>query len=156
MTDHQTYIIPLDDIDLSRILKTWTWLTGEQKTVIALTKLGDALLKDDNDKLFFLNTGVGDLTLISERYLDFISGNLSSEIYEEVLLPKLVDELDKSEKALKAKQVYAFYKLPLIGGTYDKANIYALDLYKHYNLTGEIHLQLKDLPNGTAVEFEVK
>lgn len=156
MTDYNTYIIPLDDIDLSGILKTWIWLTGEDKTVIALTKSGDALLKDNDNKLHFLNTSVGELTMICENYLDFGAGKLDNDAYEEILLQNLVDELEKSGKVLKPKQVYAFYKLPLIGGDYNKENVYALDVYEHYSLTGEMHFQLKDLPDGTKVKFKVE
>ena len=154
MTNIKTYIISLDDIDLKRILETWTWLTGENKTVIALTKLGDALLKDTDNKLYFLNTGEGDLKTISENYMDFINAKLDNEVYEELFLPTLVDELNRNDKQLLPKQVYSFYKLPLLGGTYDTENIYVLNLYEHYNLTGEIHLQLKDLPDGTKINIK--
>ncbi len=153
MTDIKTYIISLGDIDLKRILETWTWLTGENKTVIALTKLGDALLKDTDNKLYFLNTAEGSLKIISENYLDFIDLKLDNEVYEELFLTKLVDELNRNYKLLSPKQVYSFYKLPLIGGTYDMENIYAVNLYEHYNLTGEIHLQLKDMPDGTKINI---
>jgi hypothetical protein len=108
MTNRNAYIIPLVDIDLSRILKTWTWLVGENKTVIALTKIGDALLKDSEDKLYFLNTGVGDFKILCENYLDFINGKLDNKIYEEVLLPALVNKLEKSNKALKPNKSMLF------------------------------------------------
>jgi hypothetical protein len=154
MLDYNKYIIPLDDIELNRILKTWTWLVGENKAVIALTKIGDALLKDTDNKLFLLNTRVGALTEISGNYLDFINGNLNKDLFNEILLPGFINTLE-SKIILKPKQVYCFIYLPLIGGDYIKENIYAGDVYEHYNLTGEIHLQLKNLPDGTEVEFKV-
>jgi hypothetical protein len=156
MYDLKAYTIPLDDLDLSRVLKTWNWLTGGNKTVIALTKLGDILLKDNQDRLFFLDTGKGKIEIIHEHYLDFVNGKLSNNVYEEILLTILVDKLRSNGKTLKSNQVYSFYKLPVIGGRYIVENIFPLDLYKHYGVTGEINLQLRDLPGGTKIEFKTR
>jgi hypothetical protein len=153
MTDRDAYLIPLQDIDLGAILKTWYWLIGEDKTMVALTKSGDALFKDNNNRLYFLNIGAGTVTTVADNYLDFANGKLSVDLYEELLLTGLVDDLVKSGKALKKNQVYSYIMLPILGGAYDTENMYPVNLYEHYQLTGEIHFQLKDLPNGTEVEI---
>ena len=153
MKHYNSYIISLTDIDLSMILKTWKWLIEADKTIIALTKMGDASLKDNDNKLYHLDTGLGELNGICENYYDFMEGKVDAKIYDEILLPYLVDELEKCGKILNPKQVFAYYKIPLIGGAYEKGNIYSLNVYEHYSLTGEIHLQLKGLSNGTKIEF---
>jgi hypothetical protein len=155
MIDIQSYTISTDGLSIDRIINPWLWLTNEDKTAIALTKCGDMLLKDPLGKLFFLDTGIGEMKLISENYLDFSNGTLGEEVYEELLMPKLIDELENANKKLAPGQVYAFYKLPLLGGTYEKDNVYPVNLYEHYSLTGEIHLQLKDLPDGSQVNFKI-
>jgi len=33
--------------------------------------------------------------------------------------------------------------------------MYPLDIYEHYELCGEIHLKIKDLPDGTAIQMKV-
>jgi hypothetical protein len=154
-TDVIKYILPLDTLDLSKILSTWTWLTGKNMDIVALTKAGDALLKDDQGYMHFLDTGNGTMNLISKDYKDFLENKLSENVLEELLLPKLIDRLDRNNIKLKVGQVYSYTMLPILGGMYDEKNMFALDLYEHYNLTGEIHLQLKDMPNGTEVEIDV-
>ncbi|MES2430763.1 MAG: T6SS immunity protein Tdi1 domain-containing protein [Bacteroidota bacterium] len=153
--DVEKYIIPLDKIDLAKILSTWVWLTSS-KSIVGLTKSGDALLKNEQDHLFFLDVGGGTCEFKADNYQDFFDQKLNYELTEELLLPVLVDKLELHGIILKPKQVYSYIILPIIGGAYDEKNIYAVDLYEHYNLTGEMHFQLKDLPDGTKVDTEVK
>ena len=65
MHNFKAYIIPIEDIDISGVLKTWLWLTGENKKVIALTKLGDILLNDGSGKLYLLDTGKGKMEMVA-------------------------------------------------------------------------------------------
>jgi hypothetical protein len=151
----EKYLIPTDKLDFSRILSTWTWLTGD-KSIVALTKSGDALLKDNNGNLYFLDVGGGTIELKSNNYSDFFDNKLSYELTEELLLPAVVDKLEQHGITLREGQVYTYSLLPIIGGTYDEKNMFALDLYDHYNLTGDIHFQIKDTPDGTKVEIKVE
>jgi hypothetical protein len=149
------YLIPLDDVDLTKVLSSWTWLTGD-KTVVALTKSGDALLTDKSEHLYFLDVGGGTLEHKADNYHDFFDNKLSHELTEELLLPTVVDKLKQHGIILKPGQVYSYTLLPIIGGAYDEKNMHALDLYEHYSLTGDIHYQLKDTTDGTQVEIEVR
>jgi hypothetical protein len=151
--DINKYLVPLDVIDHSRVLSTWRWLIGA-KSIVALTKSGDALLKDENESLFFLDVGGGTLEFIAESFYDFFEENLSYEQTEELLLPILVDKLELHGIVLKPGQVYSYRLLPIASGTYDEKNMFALDLYEHFGVTGEIHFQLKGLPDGTRIEFK--
>jgi hypothetical protein len=153
--DIEKYLIPLDGLDLIKVLSTWTWLTGE-KSVVALTKSGDALLTDKSGHLYFLDVGGGTLEYKTDNYQDFFDKKLSYELTEELLLPVVVDKLEQHGIVLKPGQVYSYTLLPIIGGTYDEKNMFAVDLYEHYNLTGDIHFQLKDTPDGTYVEIKVE
>ncbi|HEX8546199.1 MAG TPA: T6SS immunity protein Tdi1 domain-containing protein [Cytophagaceae bacterium] len=152
MASLHDYLVPIEKLNLGQLLETWKWLTGKDKTVIALTKMGDAILKDSNNSLYHLDTGGGEIELKSKNYLDFFEGKLEGEEYELILLPNLVEELKDKGQMLGMYQVYAFIKIPLLGGTYNTDNIYIVDLYEHYSLTGEFHFKLKDLPAGTDVE----
>jgi len=52
-------------------------------------------------------------------------------------------------------EVFGYTLLPIFGGQYDNKNMYPLDIYEHYELCGEIHLKIKDLPDGTAIQMKV-
>jgi hypothetical protein len=153
--DIEKYLIPTDKLDMTKILSTWTWLTVD-KSLVALTKSGDALLKDNNGHLYFLDVGGGTIELKANNYLDFFDNKLSYELTEELLLPAVVDKLEQHGITLRSGQVYSYTLLPIIGGIYDEKNMFALDLHEHYNLTGDIHFQIKDTPDRTRVEIKVE
>ena len=155
MTDISNYLIPLDNLDLTKVLSDWLWLTGGDKSIIALMKSGDMLLTGNNSELYFLDVGNGDLSLMEGTYEDLLGLGFQSEIVDEILLSSLVDELFASGLKLKQNQVFSYTTLPILGGRYDSENMYPLDLYEHYSLSGEIHFKLKDLPDGTDVKIVV-
>lgn len=153
--DIDKYLVPIDNLDLKKVLSTWTWLTGD-KSIVALTKSGDALLKDNSGHLYFLDVGGGTVEVKADNYRDFFDNKLSYELTEELLLTVVVDKLEQHGIKLNARQVYSYTLLPIIGGSQDEKNMFAVDLYEHYNLTGDIHFQLKDSPDGTQVDIVVK
>jgi len=152
MTDIDKYLIPLSGYDLCKILEEWKWLTGD-KTIVALTKTGDLLLKDKSEHLYFLDAGGGTLSHKADNYLDFINQKLSDELTEELLLPHVIDKLQQQGTMLKPGQVYSYTLLPILGGNYDDKNRFAVDLYEHFSLTGATHFQIKDLPDESSVEI---
>jgi hypothetical protein len=153
MTEIEKYILNLDNLDLSGLLESWIWLTGV-KTIVALTKAGDVLFKDRNNELYFLDTGIGEMKLISHNYLDFFQNQLSEKVMDELLMPDLVDNLQRKYTNLKPGQVYSYNLLPILGGLYDEINMFPLDIYEHFGLTGEIHNKIRNMPDGTGIKIE--
>ena len=105
-------------------------------------------------KLWFLDVGYGNIKLISNNFSDFFNRKLNEDVIKEVLLPQLIDNLE-SEYRLKSNEVFGYTLLPIFGGHYDNKNMYPLDIYEHYELCGEIHLKIKDLPDGTSIQMKV-
>lgn len=152
--DIKKYLVPIDNLDIKKIISNWKWLTGD-KTIVALAKSGDALLKDNDDKLYFLDVGSGTIEHKADNYQDFFQAKLSNELVEEILLPTVIDKLEKFGFILNKGQIFSFTILPILGGKYDEKNMFALDIYEHFTLTGEIHFQIKDLPDGTEVKMKI-
>ena len=153
MTEIDKSILKFDNLDLTRLLESWTWLTGG-KSIVALTKVGDMLLKDRNNELYFLDAGNGEIRLISHNYIDFFQNQLSENVLAEILLPNLVDKLDSKYTNLKPGQVYSYHLLPILGGLYNETNMFPLDIYEHFGLTGIIHNRIKDLPDETRIKID--
>ncbi len=149
----ENYLKNTENLDSQRILKEWLWLVGDM-SIIFLTKAGDLLLKDSDNKLWVLDVGNGNLKLISNNFSDFFNRKLNEDVINEILLPQLIDNLE-SEYILKSNEVFSYTLLPIFGGHYDNKNMYPLDIYEHYELCGEIHSKIKDLPDGTEIQMKV-
>jgi hypothetical protein len=149
------YLISIKNLDLNKLLLNWKWLT-ENKTIIAITKNGDALLIDTLDNLYFLDLSCGSIELISKNSSFFFENKISENKLEEILLSNVIQKLEKDGKILNKEQVFSYTILPILGGSYGKENRLILDVYEHFELLGELHYKLKDLPDGSNVRINVK
>jgi hypothetical protein len=141
------YTINYINLDFSRLLIPWEWLIGNDKEIVVITKMGDLVLKDSSDKLYFLSVTDGEMEHISNYSNDFFKNRLSAEQYYEIFQPKLIEDLEKlDDKSLKEGQVYAYRILPIKGGEIALSNISCKDIYEHFIATAKIHKELDGLP----------
>jgi hypothetical protein len=66
-----------------------------------------------------------------------------------------VESLMSSGLILSLGKIYSFKKLPILGGDYLPNNIVVMDIEEHFKITGYIHRQIKDLPEGTQIKFRI-
>ncbi|WP_233407562.1 T6SS immunity protein Tdi1 domain-containing protein [Marinomonas spartinae] len=56
---------------------------------------------------------------------------------------------------LEQGKLYGFKQLPVLGGEYEPDNFELTDIEVHFAMLGQMNLQIKDLPDGTKVNFSV-
>ena len=66
-----------------------------------------------------------------------------------------VDRLVAAGKLLEAGQCYSYVQLPIVGGDYSPENTRIVAIETHYAALGPIQEKLKDIPEGTQVDFHV-
>jgi len=64
----------------------------------------------------------------------------------------LTTQLRLSGKRLKDGQLFSYKKLPIIGGDYSVDNFEPSDMEVHFSFAGQIHNQIKDLPDGMKIK----
>lgn len=60
-----------------------------------------------------------------------------------------------SGQKLEQEQIYSFKQMPALGGAYVVDNIKPTDIYLHFSITGQIGGQIKDIPDGTQINFKL-
>lgn len=141
------YTVNLINLDYKRLLDPWKWLIGEDKEIIVITKMGDLVMKDLTNKLYFLSVTDGTIEHISNYSTDFFKNRLSAAQYYEIFQPTLVESLEElDDKNLKEGQVYVYGILPAMGGANSVDNIYCKDIYEHFILIGAVHKEIDELP----------
>jgi hypothetical protein len=68
----------------------------------------------------------------------------------------LVDRLRAAGLVLGPGECYSYLHLPMLGGEYEPGNFRVSDVVRHFRVWGPIHEKLKDLPDGTRVEFLIE
>jgi len=147
--------IDFSNIDWNKLIVDWIWLIGNDKEPIIISSIGDMFLKDNNGKIYWLNVGEGLLDFVSDNIDDFKSKLKENSQVDEWFMIELVQQIKESGLELVNGKLYGYKKLPAIGGDYIPENFELTDLEVHFSLAGQIHKQIKDLPDGTKVNFKV-
>ena len=150
--------ITLDDLTVKNnqshsysLTEDWLWLVGKDKRPILISAIGDLFLEDESKKIYWLDTGAGNLELIADNIQDFQEKLQNNELANEWLLINLVINLKESGKILDEGQIYTYKILPVLGGEYTVDNFEPTDIEVHFSVTGQLHRQIKDLPPGTKI-----
>ena len=147
--------IDFSNFDRYKLIADWIWLIGDDKEPIMISSIGDMFLKDKNGKIYWLNVGEGLLDLVSENIDDFKLKLKDDSQVDEWFMIGLVQQIKESGLELINGKLYGYKKLPVIGGDYIPENFELTDLEVHFSLAGQINQQIKDLPDGTKVNFKV-
>ncbi len=109
--------------------------------------MGDLVLKDASNSLYFLSITDGSMEHISNYSNDFFKNRLSADQYYEIFQPTLIENLEElDDKSLKEDQIYAYGVLPVNGGEISVANIYCKNIYEQFILTSSTHKEIDELP----------
>lgn len=147
--------VKFNEVFADKLTVDWTWLIGTDKKPILVSAIGDMFLQADNKKIYWLDVGSGEIKLIANGIQDFEDKLKNIEQVNEWFMIALTTNLRLSDKKLKDGQLYSYKKLPIIGGDYTLDNFTPLDIVEHFGYTGEIHKQIKDLPDGTEVVLKI-
>lgn len=146
--------INISNINQSELVENWLWLISDFKQTLLISKMGDMFLLANNGRVYWLSTDDGSLTKIADSKAGFEQMLADEANIDNWFLPSLVGKLLTANKYLGKNEVYSFKEFPIIGGEYSVDNIAATDISVHFTLTGIIHEQIKDLPDGTKVQIK--
>ena len=133
------------------------WLIGKDKKIILISTIGDAFLEDSNGICYWLNVGEGIFEKVAENITEFETKLTDNEIVEDWFLVELVAELKKNGIELTKNNIYSYKTFPILGGEYLPENFEITDIEVHFEISGQIYKQVKDLPVGTKInKVEIK
>jgi hypothetical protein len=147
--------IDFSNINSENLLESWYWLIGNDKEPILISSVGDVFLQDKAGICYWLNVGEGIIEIVAENPSEFKTRLIDKEIVEEWFLVNLVAELKRNGIELTKNKLYGYKTLPILGGEYKPENFELTDIKVHFELSGQIHKQIKDLPNGTKVNIKI-
>jgi hypothetical protein len=138
------------------LVEAWLWMIGEDKRLILISSVGDMFLQNENRGVFWLDVGRGELIQVADSVEEFEALLEDEETIREWFLVELVVALKREGMQLVPGKLYGYKKLPVMGGEYAPENFELTDIEVHFQLAGQIHEQIKDLPDGTTIEIKVK
>lgn len=147
--------VDFSHLDRKRLVGDWQWLIGNDKLPILISSIGDLFLEDQNGKIFWLNVGAGTIQEVASSSADFRNKMNDDNLANEWFMFALVEEIILSGKPLAPNQIYSWITPPILGGKYAAENVELNDIEVHFSIYGQIHAQIKDLPDGTKIKFRI-
>lgn len=143
-----------DDEALQALRDAWGWLIGEQWKPTLFSVWGDMFF-DRGGPISWLNTGTGEIVDVASSLDDF-RARLAGEQADEWFLPRLVAELHQAGLRPLAGRCFTYVTYPVFAeGKYEVANIRVVPTREHFGLSGELHRQIAELPDGVQVRISV-
>lgn len=66
---------------------------------------------------------------------------------------EMVGDLIQAGQVLEKEQIYSLIIPLVLGGEYTLENLEITDIEVHFSILGQIHQQVKDLPDGASVNL---
>jgi hypothetical protein len=140
---------------LETLTKSWSWLLPKSFRPVTASALGDIFFQSEGDAVYWLNTGTADIEQVAASRADFLAA-LKTEKMNNWFMPHLVDQLLAAGKTLKTDYCYTYVTLPIFKeGTYEVSNLNPVPAKEHFAATGDVHRQIKDLPNRAKVKIAI-
>jgi hypothetical protein len=140
---------------LKRIAESWGWLLREPFTPVLFSVLGDMFFEPDSGGVWWLNTGVAEVTQVANS-VDEFQELLGTDLADEWFMPGLVEQLHDAGKIPGPGQCYTYVTLPIFEeGKYEVANLNPVPAEEHFGLTGQLLNELHTLPNGAKAQVKV-
>ena len=143
---------PVDDLDIDRLLANWRWLCSQKMRLIGRNAFGDLFLCDEVGHVHWLDVGVGNLEKLTDSEAQFQACLKEKEFRERWLAED--DEESNAKRGLipNAEQCIAF-EIPIVFKEGRDTEPYIIDLYECVSFLGDLHQQLRGLPDGAEVRL---
>lgn len=138
-------------IDFETLLDAWTWAMPEPLRPVLLTAMGDAFAQGASGAVYFVDMVEGDIRLVADDGASFQSLLRDNGFVTDHMFPGRIVQLRQAGKTLGPQQVYSHKQLLALGGDDDVDNIESTDASVHISIHGQVHRQIKDLPEGTPI-----
>ena len=149
-------VVDLDVAAVERALADWRWLIGPSARPLYVTAAGDVILIEDDGRVLLLDTGGGAVEPLAESQEGFERALSDSSHLDDWLSASLAGRLRQRGVTLDPGQCYGYAVLPVFAeGSYGPDNRRVLSALEHLSFTADVHKQIRDLPDGATIRFDV-
>jgi len=150
------YLIDHGGFDSPQLLSAWAWLLPAGVSPWLMNRFGDVFLIYPDGTIHMLDVGGGTVEKVADNRDDFSAKLDQEDNANQWLMLSLVDRLIEAGVRLKPGRCYGYKLPPVLGGPYTVDNTAVLPIEEHLSSNGELHEQLRDVPDGGEVRLVVK
>lgn len=140
-----------EGVPMDSLLSEWSWAMPEPLRPVLVTAMGDVFAQGESGAVYLVDTVAGTIVVVAESGAEFQKLLRDTEFVTDYMFPSRIVELRHAGKGLGPGEVYSHKHLLVLGGDDETDNIEATDVSVHVSIHGQVHRQIKDLPEGTSV-----
>lgn len=144
--------VNFEGVDSTRLLEDWKWLLPTGARPVLVTAMGDVFVQAESGSVHFLDTYAGSVAKVSDDGDEFRALLRDVDFVTDHMYPDRFAELVDAGMVLQPGQCYDFKFPGVLGGEDAVENMEMTDLVVHFSIMGQIHEQVKDLPEGTPID----
>lgn len=155
MLNTNDYLLDITDFFWANLLEKWSWLLPNEFIIWFANRFSDLFFIFKDNTVHHLLTDKGELKHVAdsrEQFANLLDENNHANHW---LLIPLVDKLRAIDLKLQIGQCFGYKLLPILGGSYSLDNIAVKSVGEYYAFLGDIYKQIRDLPDGTKIEFKI-
>jgi hypothetical protein len=143
------------DVSTSAIQKAWGWTGLRPKQVLEVNSFGNLLIVDHTDRYWRICPEELSCVVVADTAADFAALRDNAEFLSDWEMARLREIAANERGQLKDGRVYCLKVPAVLGGHYEASNIADISLSELIAFSGDLGLQIKDLPDGTSVRLGV-
>ena len=151
MSQWQHLVISAVGLQTKKWLMEWRWLVPDSYTPLWLNAFGDWTFSSKDGEIWFLDLLEGSLVRLAT------SGDKLNELLQcegnrnRWLMADWVTICEERGLRLAREQCYGWKTAPVLGGAMEFSNIQVFDMGVYQCIMGQVHRQLKKLPQGYVI-----
>ena len=140
---------------IQEIKNAWGWNGIDPVNIVGENDFGNLIIEDSQARYWRLcpEETTCEIVAKNRKELDVLSTD--QEFLHDWYMKTLVDQAKEKLGNLDDGYKYHLVTCAILGGAYDISNIEKAPLVELIRLSGDIGLQIKDLPDGTSIELKV-
>jgi hypothetical protein len=140
----------------SDYLDGWRWMVGDEAVLLAASLSGDLFFSDRGGRVHWIDTGAGSVECVADDVATFGRKVHTAEFCGDFLLEGVIADELRIHGSLGPGRCFGYRSLPVFGGAYSGENRVPMRAAEHFAFTGDVHRQIDGLPDGAAVELDVR
>jgi len=147
----------IDGISAARLLGEWQWLASGEFTLLAVNAFGDLFLQDAGGSVHRLDITGGTISVIATSTAEFREAAKDAAKKQDWFLEELARQAE-GQGCSPGKGQCVGGKIPFVFAQSTSApdNMYVADLYEYVSFMGDLHSQIKNVPDGGQVRIKVQ
>jgi hypothetical protein len=147
----------IDGISTESLLREWKWLAPGEFSLVAVNAFGDLFLQDGRGIVNRLDLTSGKISTVASSAADFRNAANDASKKRDWFLEELAKQAERSGCSPGKGQCVGG-KVPFVFAQSANApdNLYVADLYEYVSFMGDLHRQMKDVPDGGQTRIIVQ